>query len=126
MTGDERPNDERRTTERYRIHVLQRGTDWVAWAERVDDGSRFGIECDAPTEAEAIARLTRWLEWQHEHATALAALQQAERDYHRTIAGSAFASEAEGPSPVEMQTEGLKAVEAARLRLDEVRARKPE
>ena len=44
------------------------------------------------TEAEAIARLTRWLEWQHEHATALAALQQAERDYHRTIAGSAFAS----------------------------------
>jgi len=110
----------------YRVRTASKGSTWIAWAERTEDGSRFGIEVDAPTEAEAIARLTRWLEWQREHATALAALQQAERDYHRTIAGSAFASEAEGPSPVEMQTDGLKAVESARLRLDEVRARKPE
>ena len=78
------------------------------------------------TEAEAIERLTRWLEWQREHMAALAALQEAEHDYHRTIAGSAFAAPAEGPSPVEMQKDGLKAVEAARLRLDDVRARRPE
>ena len=113
------------TSGEYRIRTLLRETTWVAWAERLADGVRFGIECEASTEAEAAARLTRWLEWQGEHAAALAALQHAERDYHRTIAGSAFASP-EGPSPFEMQNEGLKAVEAARLRLDEVRARKPE
>jgi hypothetical protein len=110
----------------YRVRTAWKGSTWIAWAERAEDGSRFGIECEAPTAAEACARLTQWLEWQREHATALTALQQAERDYHRTIAGSAFASEAEGPSPVEMQSESLKAVEAARLRLDEIRARKPE
>jgi hypothetical protein len=126
MTDDERPNDERRTTEPYRTRTLLRETGWVAWAERVEDGSRFGIECSAPTEADAIARLTRWLEWQREHMTALAALQEAEHDYHRTIAGSAFTAPDEGPSPIEMQKDGLKAVEAARLRLDDVRARKPE
>jgi hypothetical protein len=110
----------------YRIKTLLKGTTWAAWAERQSDGARFGIECEAATEAEAVGRLTRWLDWQAEHAAALAALQRAERDYHRTIAGSAFASAADGPSPVEMQSEGLKAVEAARLRLDEIRARKPE
>jgi len=114
------------TTGEYRIRTLLRETTWVAWAERLADGARFGIECEAATEAEAAARLTRWLDWQAAHTAALASLQEAERDYHRTIAGSAFASAAEGPSPVEMQTEGLKAVEAARLRLDEIRARKPE
>ena len=124
---DERPNDVRRTTGEAGLQIRTRlsGDTWTAWAER-EDGSRFGLECAAPTEAEAAARLTTWLEWQREHADALTALQQAERDYHRTIAGSAFADPAEGPSPVEMQQAGLKAVEAARLRLDEVRARKPE
>ncbi len=68
----------------------------------------------------------RWLEWQREHAAALEALQQAQRAYHRTIAGSAFASPTEGPSAVEMQKESLDAVEAARVRLDEIRARQPE
>ena len=72
---------------------------------------------------EAIARLTRWLEWQSEHTAALEALQDAERAYHRTIAGSAFASPTEGPTAIELQKESLAAVEAARVRLDEVRAR---
>ena len=67
----------------------------------------------------------RWLEWQHEHAAALEALQQAQRTYHRTIAGSAFASPAEGPSAIELQKESLDAVEAARVRLDEIRGRRP-
>ena len=67
-----------------------------------------------------------WLEWQGEHTAALEALQQAQRAYHRTIAGSAFASPTEGPSAIELQKESLEAVEAARIRLDGVRARKPE
>jgi hypothetical protein len=68
----------------------------------------------------------RWLEWQREHAAALEALQQAQRAYHRTIAGSAFANPTEGPSAIELQKESLDAVEAARVRLDEIRAIKPE
>ena len=70
----------------------------------------------------AIERLTRVAEWQSEHAAALEALQRAERAYHRTIAGSAFASPTEGPTAIELQKESLDAVEAARVRLDEVRA----
>ncbi len=54
------------------------------------------------------------------------ALQQAERAYHRTIAGSAFVNPTEGPTPIEMQRESLEVVEAARTRLDEIRARRPE
>ena len=68
----------------------------------------------------------RWLEWQREHAAALEALQQAQRAYHRTIAGSAFASPTDGPTAIEMQKESLDGVEAARVRLDEIRMRKPE
>ena len=67
----------------------------------------------------------RWLEWQREHAAALESLQQAQRAYHRTIAGSAFASPTEGPSAIELQKESLDAVEAARVRLDEIRGRRP-
>jgi hypothetical protein len=66
-----------------------------------------------------------WIAWQAEHAAALEALQQAQRAYHRTIAGSAFASPAEGPSAIELQKESLEVVEAARVHLDEVRARQP-
>lgn len=68
----------------------------------------------------------RWQEWQREHTAALEALQQAQRAYHRTIAGSAFASATEGPSATEIQKESLDAVEAARVRLDEIRARRPD
>ncbi len=102
-----------------------RGGQWIAHAERADTGARFGIECAGATEGAALDRLAAWLEWQREHTAALEALQRAEHDYHRTIAGSAFASGSEGPSGLEMQKESLDAVEAARVRLDEVRARKP-
>jgi hypothetical protein len=68
----------------------------------------------------------RWQEWQREHEAALEALQQAQRAYHRTIAGSAFASPTEGPSAIELQKEALEAVEAARVRLDEIRGRRPQ
>jgi hypothetical protein len=111
---------------RYQLMALQRDAAWIARATDAATGDPFGIECTGDTEAEAIARLTRWLQWQDEHAGALRALQQAERAYHRTVAGSAFANPTEGPSPIEMQKESLAEVEAARMRLDELRASKPE
>ena len=110
----------------YRLICAERDGQWVARAERAATGDPFGIECSGASEADAVARLTRWLEWQGEHTAALQALQQAEHAYHRTIAGSAFASPMEGPSAIELQKESLGAVEAARVRLDEVRARRPE
>jgi hypothetical protein len=70
-----------------------------------------------------------WLEWHREHEEALAALQVAQHAYHRTVANSAFAGAADGPSVAEnaeMQQDSLEALEAARLCLDEIRARKPE
>jgi hypothetical protein len=109
----------------YRIEARERDGHWFARARDETTGDPFGIEYAGSSEMEAVARLTRWLDWQREHSAALEALQQAERGYHRTIAGSAFASAVEGPSPVELQKESLQAVEAARVRLDEVRARKP-
>jgi len=111
---------------RYRLAAIEGNGQWLARATREDTGDPFGIECAGATEADALARLTRWLTWQSEHAAALDALQQAERSYHRTIAGSAFASPTEGPTPIEMQKESLDAVEAARARLDEIRMRRPE
>jgi hypothetical protein len=110
----------------YRLICAERDGQWLARAEREDNGDQFGIECSGGTEADAEARLARWLEWQGEHAAALEALQSAERAYHRTIAGSAFASPTEGPSAIELQKESLEKVEAARVKLDEVRARRPE
>ena len=113
-------------TARYRLLCVERDGQWLAHAEREDTGDPFGIECGGANEAEALDRLTRWLEWQSEHAAALDDLQRAERAYHRTIAGSAFASPTEGPSAIELQKESLDALEAARVRLDEIRARKPD
>jgi len=109
-----------------RIVCDERGGQWIARAEREDNGDPFGIECAGVTEDDARGRLQRWLAWQSEHAAALNDLQQAERAYHRTIAGSAFANPSEGPSAIEMQKESLAAVEAARMRLDDIRAREPE
>jgi len=109
-----------------RIVCEERDGQWIARAERVENGDPFGIEFADQSRDMATERLTAWLAWQREHAAALEALQQAERSYHRTIAGSAFASPTEGPSATEMQKESLEALETARLRLDDVRARRPE
>jgi len=111
---------------RYRLDASEREGQWIARAVREDNGDPFGIECAGSSESSALDRLERWLAWQHEHAAALEDLQRAERAYHRTIAGSAFASPTEGPSALELQKESLDAVEAARTRLDEIRARRPE
>ena len=110
---------------KYRLVVAKQDGDWTAHAERVDTGESFGIECVGPSETVAADRLAEWLTWQYEHSAALEALQQAERAYHRTVAGSAFANPSEGPTAIELQKESLEQVEAARIRLDEVRSRKP-
>jgi hypothetical protein len=110
---------------RFRVVCEARGGQWLARAERDDNGDPFGVECGGASEADAVARLKGWLEWQAEHTAALEALQLAERAYHRTIAGSAFLSATEGPSATEVQRESLDAVEAARVRLDEIRGRRP-
>jgi hypothetical protein len=109
----------------FRLVCNERGGRWTARAEREDTGEPFGVECAAASEEEARDKLSRWLDWQAENTAALDDQQRAERAYHRTIAGSAFASPTEGPSAIEMQKEALDAVEAARVRLDDVRARKP-
>jgi hypothetical protein len=110
---------------RYHIVAIERDRQWIAHAERTDTGAPFGTECGGATAEEACDRVARWLKWQDEHASALEDLQRAERAYHRTIAGSAFSSAIEGPSALEMQKESLEALEAARVRLDEIRSRRP-
>ena len=128
----------------YRILAAEQDGQWIARAERghpsepVDaapfdsaqafdtaQGRPFGIACSGSTEASAIDRLTRWLEWQSAHGAALDALQLAERTYHRTIADGAFVDPAEGPKALARQKASLSAVDAARARLDELRARQP-
>jgi hypothetical protein len=110
----------------YRLLAEARAQGWVAHAERVANGVRFGVDCAGESEQVALGRLASWLAWQHEHAVALRALQEAEADYHRLIAGQAFATAADAAPLAELQQAGLAVVEAARARLDEVRARKPE
>ncbi|MGE3704945.1 MAG: hypothetical protein AB7I13_06705 [Vicinamibacterales bacterium] len=96
-----------------------------AHAVRLDTGDRFGPDFPGVDEPGARAAVTRWLEWQHEHAAALGALQDAERIYHRAVAGHAFGTREELDAGLQARRESLTQVEAARVRLDEVRARRP-
>jgi hypothetical protein len=107
----------------YHVVATERNGLW--FARTGDSAEPFGLETSGPTEAVAIQRLTGWLAWQHEHAAALQALQAAERVYHRTIALNAFANPVMGPDAGARQKESLEAVEAARIRLDGIRARQP-
>ncbi|HXD73286.1 MAG TPA: hypothetical protein VN628_06105 [Vicinamibacterales bacterium] len=63
--------------------------------------------------------------WQREHAAALAELQDAQRAYHRAVASTAFQGAAEEPTAEEMRRTALEALDAARIRLDDVRGRRP-
>ena len=63
--------------------------------------------------------------WQREHAAALEELQEAQRAYHRAVATTAFQGAADEPSAEEMRRASLEAVDAARIKLDEVRSRRP-
>jgi len=108
----------------YRIVTVERDGQFTAHAVRADTSERFGIETVGSDPESAQRRLSAWLEWQDEHTQALEALQQAERTYHRALAGAAFAT------PEDDSTEAarlsLESVNAARAQLDEVRARRPD
>jgi hypothetical protein len=67
-----------------------------------------------------------WAQWEREHQAAVEALRKAEEGYQRVIAGSAFLSAGEDPSPVEVQHDALNRLEEARRHLDEVRQARPE
>ena len=64
-----------------------------------------------------------WLDWQRDHAEALRTLQEAQRAYHRSVSGHAFAgadAAANGATK-----EALRVMDDARVLLDEIRARQP-
>ena len=108
----------------YTLDITERQATWCAEARQAPSGMRIGPTATAATTDEAIARLTRWLEWQRDHQDALNALLAAQQAYHRAIAGSAFSSGL--AEATELQQEALQRIEDARLRLEEVRQAKPE
>jgi hypothetical protein len=109
----------------FTIELAERGGTWQAAARR-HDGQRVGPTVTDADAARAAQRIEQWLSWQRDHEDKLRALQEAEQAYHRTIAGSAFASPTEGVSAAELQADALRRLERARLALDAVRQRKPE
>jgi hypothetical protein len=107
---------------RFRLRADPRGSAWIATAEDVERGERFGPEIIAASEADALDTLARWLGWQREHTEALEALQQAERSYHRALTGQAFGA----PDHHSGDTARLlDEVDRARHHLDAVRGRQP-
>ena len=108
----------------YRIVTVERDGQFTAHAVRAETNERFGIEAVSADLEGAQRRLSAWLEWQYEHTHALEALQQAERTYHRALAGAAFATPENDSTDAARLS--LESVNAARAQLDEVRARRPE
>ena len=109
----------------FKIRVSRRDGRSVAYAVRAETSDRFGPDVSGASDDEAISSLTRWLEWQSDHAEALGALQEAERAYHRSVAGHVLAGEADRPTAGQARNECLEQVAAARARLDDVRSRRP-
>lgn len=107
----------------YQLFAKEQSGAFVAYACRGEHAERFGIETAGASADEALAKLTRWLEWQHQHTDALQQLQEAERVYHRTMAGAAFAEDQTGIEAA--RTQALDAMNAARNQLDDLRARRP-
>lgn len=107
------------------IRSARRGDTFLAHALRAETGDRFGADFTGATEADAVARVTRWLEWQRDHAVALEVLQEAERIYHRSVADLAFAPRERDDARLRVWRESLELIESARGRLDAVRARRP-
>jgi hypothetical protein len=107
---------------RFQIAISSCAGEWSARALRADTGAPFGIECRRASEEEAVDLLTRWLDWQQEHSTALSDLQEAERVYHRAVAARALAQEDTGGSVEAL----LRRVNDSRNCLDTIRARRPE
>lgn len=110
-------------TTSYQLYTKEQSGSFVAYACREDNAERFGIETSGPSAEDATSKLTRWLEWQHQHTDALGQLQEAERTYHRTMAGAAFAEDQTGLDVARRQA--LEAMTVARNNLDDLRARRP-
>jgi hypothetical protein len=109
----------------FLIEVTEREGQWTAVARREDSGDRYGPSISAAIPNDAVGRLIAWIDWQREHAAALEGLQAAEAAYQRIVAGSTFYAGPEGPPPSELQRDALARLEEARVRLDEVRLRRP-
>jgi hypothetical protein len=109
----------------FLIEVTEREGQWTAVARCEDSGDRYGPSISAATPNDAVGRLIAWIDWQREHAAALEGLQSAEAAYQRIVAGSASYAGPEGPPPSELQRDALARLEEARIRLDEVRQRRP-
>lgn len=110
----------------YRIRTSQRAGRWAAHAVLIENGDRYGGNFHAESEAAAVEAVTRWLEWQNEHAAALDTLLDAERAYHRSVTGHLFANAGNEEDARRARRERLEEVERATVRLDEVRARCPD
>jgi hypothetical protein len=110
---------------RYVIRTSHDGLQWTAHAERAGSGDPYGPPQTAPTEAEAVARMGRWLRWQASHNDALTELRRAEHAYHRVVAGQAFARPADETHSAPSHRDLLHAIESARKRLDAVRNQRP-
>jgi hypothetical protein len=109
----------------FRIHAVEQPGSWLAHAVSLEHGDRCSEDMAAPTETEAMDRVRRWLEWQRDHAMALAELQTAQRAYHRTITDVAFASRADSEQAPHARPTALALVDAARAKLDAMRACRP-
>ena len=108
----------------YRLIALEGDGQWIARAFSVEDGERFGVDAAASTEDGALSLLRSWLEWHHALVSALEAVQQAQRAYHRTVTGTAFAAAGTGAQSEDGKA-SLDALDRARAALDAVRARRP-
>lgn len=108
----------------YDLGTTEKNGQFTAHAVTGEKRERFGIETTGASAAEALDKLTRWLEWQYEHTQALAALQQAERAYHRAMGDAAFAIARDLNAP-DVSKVSLEQVDAARRVLDDVRGRRP-
>lgn len=107
----------------YQLFAREQSGSFRAFACRGDSDERYGIETAGASADEAMSKLTRWLEWQHQHTDALERLQDAERGYHRKMAGAAFADDQTGVDTA--RKHALETMTAARNHLDDVRARRP-
>ena len=51
----------------YDLTTTELNGRFTAYAVRGDLRERFGVEASGASEAEALDKLSRWLQWQYEH-----------------------------------------------------------
>jgi hypothetical protein len=98
---------------------------WTAEARCAESGEVFGPAVADTSADAAMLRLIRWLQWQEGHAHAIDVLREAERAYHRLVAGRAFAPAPNDEMPEGVRRAALRDVETARRLLDAIRATRP-